>query len=59
MKWPLIIPLAFIASLVMFGCSGGEEDSTYVSPEGETAIEGEDVVQEGVEQIGTETQDPL
>ena len=59
MKWPLIIPLAFIASLVMFGCSSGEEDSTYVSPEGETAIEGEGEELEGVEQIGTETQEPL
>ena len=63
MKWSLIIPLAFIASIVMFGCSGGEEDTTYESPEGETSIQdqgdvGTTELEEGATVGGTETMSP-
>ena len=49
----------------MFGCSGGEEDTTYESPEGETAdIDPEDAgkpgaIQEGATVIGTDAMEPL
>lgn len=60
MKWLLIVPIALIASFVMFGCSADEEDSSYQQPaEGETSVEGE-VAEGGRETtVGTETQEPL
>ncbi|MCH8977666.1 MAG: hypothetical protein IH945_00275 [Armatimonadetes bacterium] len=34
MKWPMIILIAFIASIVIVGCSSKGERTDYVAPEG-------------------------
>ena len=52
MKWSLIIPVAFIASVIMVGCTGEDEADVYEQPEaGEVAI---DEGTPGAAVIGTE-----
>ncbi len=58
MKWSLIIPIAFIAGIVMFGCTSEEEGTAYQPEPGETAIEGEEGA-EGATTIGTPMIEPL
>ena len=58
MKLSLIIPLAFIAGVVMSGCSSDEDESTYQPLPGETAIEGEEEVSVA-DSVGSETMEPL
>ena len=57
MKWPMIIPAAFIASIVTAGCSDVEEEAGYQQPEpGEVAIE---EGTPGAASVGEEDEEPL
>ena len=58
MKWSLIIPIAFIASIVMFGCTSEEDATSYEPTPGDAVVEGEEGW-EGAEAVGSETMEPL
>lgn len=59
MKWSLIIPIAFIASVILFGCTAVEEDASGVGPEpGEIAIEAAGAEEQDATVVGTEDLEP-